>query len=246
MSDPSSRDEPKETKAKEKPAVKMCFLCNQKVQEGQGNTEHVIPKCLYPGKLPADVLTLPAHTRCNSFTARDEEVFRNHISVGIPPENPGHALWNTTWRAIHRPQAAGMQRDFYENMLSTLQRGEDGVLRKSPVAARIKHERADWVLAKIVRGLFTIQTEEILPPPKVRWRFGPAENGREQVNLPNKFSVHNVLHVSWGRAANEPLATMWLLGFHETAWFWVTTMPTTQYLRNRFGKAKPMIWPGPK
>jgi hypothetical protein len=89
--------------------VAICYLCEK---DGADTTEHVVPRCLYPGKLPDDVITLPAHLACNKFTSTDEEAFRNHVSVAIPPGNPGFPLWQKTWKAIHRPEAAGMQKVF--------------------------------------------------------------------------------------------------------------------------------------
>jgi len=226
--------------AQRRPQGAVCYLCGK---FGADTTEHVVPSCLYVGNLPSDVITLPAHGGCNAATSRDEEVFRNHISVAIAPDKPGHGLWAKTWKAIHRPQAAGMQREFYSEMLTELARDEDGVLQRSPVAARLKHERAEWVLAKIVKGLYTWNTGDLLPSSKVRWLFGQAENGRDQVVLPEAFVVHEVLAVRWGRVEREPFATMWILGFYGTVWFWVTTIPTTRMLYNRTQGARPMIWP---
>jgi hypothetical protein len=191
------------------------------------------------------VITLPAHAACNKLTSKDEEAFRNHVSVAIPPGSPGFALWEKTWRAIHRPEAAGMQRVFYTDMLSLPVLDADGEVRASPVVARLKNERGDRVLAKIVKGLFTWQTGEILLGDAVLWRFGQAESGRDEVRLPNAFMVHDLLDVRWGRAADEPLATMWILGFHGVAWFWVSTMPADRPMPGIDGRAVQMGWPGP-
>lgn len=219
----------------------ICYLCEK---DGADTTEHVVPRCLYPGNLPDDAITLPAHRACNQLTAKDEEVFRNHISVAIPPESPGHRLWEKTWKAIHRPEAAGLQKVFYSGMISLPELGEDGTVRASPIAARLKNERADRVLAKIVKGLYNWKTGESLPGEQTLWRFGQAERGRDQVRLPEAFLVYDVLDVSWGRAADEPLASMWILGFHRVAWFWVSTMPKANPLPGVERDAVPMIWPG--
>ncbi|GMV16554.1 MAG: hypothetical protein AMXMBFR56_47780 [Polyangiaceae bacterium] len=216
----------------------ICYLCGT---DGADTTEHVVPRCLYPGKLPDDVITLPAHLACNKVTSKDEEVFRNHVSVAIQPDNPGFPLWQKTWKAIHRPEAAWMQNVFYSEMISVPVVDDDGVVRASPVAARLKNERGDRVLAKIVKGLFTSKTGELLPSEKTLWRFGQADQYRAP--LPNAFKVHDVLDVFWGRAADEPLAMIWILGFHRVAWFHVTTMPKSRPMPGR--EAAPMMWPGP-
>jgi hypothetical protein len=223
--------------------VAVCYLCEK---EGADTTEHVVPRCFYPGKLPNDVITLPAHDACNKFTSKDEEAFRNHIAVAIPPDSPGHELWNKTWKAIHRPEGAGMQRSFYENMISVPEQGADGVVRARPVAARIKSERAQQVLAKIIKGLFVWKTKEHFFSEQTLWRFGQAENGRDQVQLPNAFSVHDVLDVRWGRANEESLTSVWILGFHTVAWFWVRTMSASQPSTEVQRDGVLMTWPGPK
>jgi hypothetical protein len=190
---------------------------------------------------------LPAHRRCNNFSAREEEAFRNHISTAIPPDEGGRTpLWEKTWRAIHRPEAKGMQTVFYRDMLALPVIDEYGVVRAEPFVARLKYERADRVLAKIVKGLFTWKTGDILPNEGVRWRFGQAEKGREGVSMPHAFEVHDVLEVRWGRAADEPLVTLWTLGFHRTAWFWVMTVPAHRDVGGLERDAKVMVWPGPE
>lgn len=218
--------------------MSICYLCEK---EGADTTEHVVPRCLYPGKLPADVITLPAHRACNQRTARDEEAFRNHISVAIPPESPGHALWEKTWKAVHRPEAAGMQRTFYSEMLSLPVRDDDGVVRASPIVARLKNERGDRVLAKIVKGLFMWKTGQLLPGQETLWRFGQAD--RYRIKLPYAFRVHDVLDVAWGQSSDEPLGTVWILGFHGVAWFWVSTMPKARPMPEIERDAVRMTWP---
>lgn len=219
--------------------TKMCFLCGE---GGADTTEHVVPKCLYPGSLPSDVITLPAHAACRA-TAKDEEAFRNHIAAAIPPTSPGYRLWEATWKAIHRPQARGMMTAFYRDMLSLPTVDEAGVLRPSPVVARLRNERADRVLAKIVKGLFAWKTGDILRNDTVLWRFGQAERGRELLRLPDVFRVHDVLDVAWGQADDAPDVTMWILGFHGVCWFWVTTMPRDRPLPGVQRPAVPMAWP---
>jgi hypothetical protein len=53
----------------------------------------------------------------------------------------------------------------------------------------------------------------------------------------------NVLDVRWGRAADEPLGTMWILGFYDVAWFWATTIPRSRQLPGGHHEAVPMTWP---
>jgi hypothetical protein len=222
--------------------VPLCYLCEK---DGADTTEHVVPRCLYPGKLPNNVLTLPAHRACNNLTSKDEEAFRNLISVSIPPGSPGFPLWENTWKAIHRPQAAGMQQAFYRNMISLPVLDPDGEVRPSPIAARLENERCNRVLAKIVKGLFTLRTGEFLPGGQIFWRFGQPDHTAADLPLPLAFSVHDVLDVRWGRAADEPLASLWLLRFHGIAQFSVTTMRRSNPLPAAKNPNVAMVWPGP-
>ena len=205
-----------------------------------------MPRCLYPGALPNDVITLPAHELCNKFTSKDEEAFRNHVAVAIQPASAALPLWEKTWRALHRSEGAGMQRKFYSDMLSVPMLDCDGTVRPSPVIAQLEYERADRVLAKIVKGLFLWKTGALLPND-VTWSFGQAENGRDQVRLPNegRFMVHDVLDVRWGHVAEAPCATTWILGFHGVLWFWVLTVPTGLPTPAEHEKGEVMLWPGP-
>lgn len=232
-----------EDEAERARTASTCYLCGR---AGASTTEHVLPRCLYPGKLPNDVITARAHGECNAFTSKDEEAFRNHISVAIPPTSPGHALWKKTWKAIHRPEARGMQAEFYGNMLSRLERMESGAMGRSPVVARMKDVRVHRVLAKIVAGLYLDQTGQLLVPVRVRWRFGSArDDQRDVLDLPREMSVHEVLQVRWGYSETDPTATVWVLGFYETVWFWASTMPPTKAGFTKRKRGLRLSWPGP-
>lgn len=222
-------------------AAKRCFLCGA---PGPDTTEHVVPRCIYGSALPSDVVTLPAHRACNAKTMKAEENFRNFIAAGIGPENPGHRLWETAWRSFQRPEARGLKLAYFSGILSRDVMQPDGSTSREPVAVTIKDSQVDWVLAKIVKGLFTRETKQILPNRELRWKFGHLRpHGDHGVRLPYEFELHNVLRVRWGQAEEDPLVTLWVLAFYEEHLFHVSTSPSRRVLHNRASKMKPMAWP---
>lgn len=226
---------------------KICYLCGLL---GADTTEHVLPRCLYPNqkKLPDNVLTLPAHLECNRQTAKDEEAFRDFISPSLASHEVGHSLWDRTWRGIHRPAAARYQATYYRSIISRFERDDCGKRVAVPLATTLQAERVHWVLAKIVKGLFTAMTGELIPNSQVCWDFGLFTTEKDAKDgsacLPQSRMLHDVLSIQWGRAFDEPLATLWVLGFYGTQFFWVETTP-----KNRQGPAdciqepSRIVWP---
>ena len=221
------------------PSMTTCYLCGE---QGADTTEHVIPRCLYPANLPNDAVTLPAHARCNRFSMKDEEAFRNHIAGAIPASHPAHVLWDKTWRAIQRPEASGMKQVYYRDMISI---PIEGSALHRPVVARIRTDRVERVLAKIVKGLFFRTTEELMPGADILWRFDQLSDGRSDVRLSQSFDVNGVLHVEWDRAADAPLVTMWILGFYDVMWFRAMTIPVDTATPEEIREWARVTWPGP-
>lgn len=197
----------------------VCYLCGQ---PGADSTEHVVSRCLWPDRrLPNGVPTLPAHRHCNGATSKDEEAFRNFISLSMPADSPGRALWDRTWRAIQKPKAKGMKRALYENIARSTRRALGHTHGR--LVATIEPDRAERVLAKIVRGLFLIDTGEHLPAD-LWWHFAALRPGGDAgVALPNVRKVGDVLSARWVRVAEAPGLTMWTLWFYGTiGWYCVT------------------------
>lgn len=211
------------------PNAKNCYLCGQ---PGADTAEHVVPRCLYPGPLPGDMITLPAHRACNEATSRDEEAFRNFLASAIAPENAGSALWAKTWKALHRPQAQGMQAAFYRGIIA---RPEviDGEVKQVPEKATLKDQRVHAVLAKIVKGLYQWKTGDVLPAETIVWMFGMHS---QRVEMGERFQIHDVLDVDWRQESR--LTSFWNIGFHATLWFSAITLPRAGFprtLRTRRG-----------
>ncbi|AMV25193.1 hypothetical protein VT84_12410 [Gemmata sp. SH-PL17] len=56
---------------------KWCVYCGELTTPADQSKEHCVPKCLWPGKLPNRMMTVPAHRDCNGGYAKDDEYFRN-------------------------------------------------------------------------------------------------------------------------------------------------------------------------
>lgn len=207
--------------------AKICYLCGLR---GADSTEHVLSRCLYPDpkKLPCDVLTLPAHRTCNQSTAKDEEAFRDLISPSLALGNAGHALWNQTWRGLHRPQAARYKTAYYRGIVTRTEIDDRGK-RVIVHFASLAPDRVHRVLKKIVSGLFTAMTGELMSHSQLIWEFdGFRSEGEPTIRLPQSTRLHEVLSIRWGRAFDEPMATLWELGFYDTQFVWVSTTPTVR------------------
>jgi hypothetical protein len=70
----------------------LCYLCGL---PGADTREHVIPYCFFTNPRPADLLTLPAHEKCNLKYSISDEYSRNILAwLGMDSSKTAQALWD--------------------------------------------------------------------------------------------------------------------------------------------------------
>jgi hypothetical protein len=177
---------------------------------------------------------------CNKFTERDEEDFRDFLAAAIPPTHPMHGVWaHGTWKSINRPVAKRRKLRYYRGILS--RNGlEQGRVVRHPLATTLRRATANRVLGKIVKGLFTYWTGDLLGSEVVWWTFDELWRDKA-IPLREAIKIHDVLDVGWERDDDRPWDTTWVLRFYGVKAFVVATsasaMPPTDAVRLR--------WPGP-
>jgi hypothetical protein len=141
----------------------VCYLCGEPVSEDRSD-DHVPPEALFAPEIRkrfnfARLATLPTHGTCNRRYSLDEEFFVATLAL-IAEGSP-------TATAVIRQHAAklraGKARALGFKILKQFEERPSGLyLPSGLVAMRLEGDRISRVAWKIVRGLYRIETGDIL------------------------------------------------------------------------------------
>ncbi len=142
------------------PPDAICYLCGLEIRPDQPwNRDHVPPERVFgktvKQKYSPNLTWLPTHVTCNSDYKADEEYFVTAL-VGHHRTATGSAVWAD----VARGAAAG-----HSQRLIKAISGQFGQVATTDGAIMFALDavRACRVVWKLVRGLYTLETERVLP-----------------------------------------------------------------------------------
>jgi len=140
---------------------KICCLCGLRLANTR---DHLFPKCLFIAPRPTNLPTIPVCEKCNQELSKDEEAFRVFVAAGMAHEKD---TGNRIWRDKIRPDLQGKRKGLKKYISSMVK--EIKVVSKSggnlgfvPI---IEMDRGviNRVLIKIAKGLYYLDTQQVLP-----------------------------------------------------------------------------------
>lgn len=142
-------------------ALDHCYLCSDSIDAADRTVDHVPPKSLFPESLRRQrnfdrLTTLPAHRRCNSAFAKDEQYFLHALGLLARTDAGTHIAE----RLINSVQD-GRQLGLHRRIDREFSRDAAGRLRKT-----FDYERIYRVAHKIVRGLWAAAPGGHYLPPE--------------------------------------------------------------------------------
>jgi hypothetical protein len=135
--------------------------------------DHVPPKALLKGTA-AERITVPSCAACNCDQSREDEYLRLTLSphIGAGGHPAADTAWETAFRSLHRPQAAGFKRAFYDTIRYMDVVDEKGEHVGQVLTYEASGPRQGRVTARIIRGLYYHETGRVLPGHHVlAWPF---------------------------------------------------------------------------
>ncbi len=140
-----------------------CYLCGKPLS-GKMNRDHVPPVQLFPSearkKLKPQLDTLTVHESCNSAYKLDEEYFAYSLGALAGQSPAGGALWRDQSRRFQ----AGELQDVAAKVLGEFERRPtDPEPPAGKVFKQVDGHRARRVIWKIVRGLYFLDRNQVLP-----------------------------------------------------------------------------------
>lgn len=143
--------------------MKICYLCGEKIV-GRVSWDHVPPKQFYASILRKSVnlnlLTLPTHKSCNISYGKDEEYFLHSLAPVAKHTKTGAEIWKDIKKVAQKKESCKLIRKVYHeftNMPNHI------YLPPGIVAKKFEFDRIERVIWKIIRGLYYVEFNEILP-----------------------------------------------------------------------------------
>lgn len=213
----------------------VCYVCGKRTAE---ELDHVFPRALFAAGANFTNLPrrLPACHECNNSLSKDEELFQQLIlSWRALDTSEGRSLYETKAGPNLRNRERGLRRRVVEHTKWVPLLDEMGKHVGAWPVMEVPREVVDRVLQKMVKGLYTFETGEVLPSEvEIDVRYA-GQNPEEfhRVTLPDiiarsRRSVvgsEDVLVVYRGVAEDNVLATITWFVFYKWHIFCVTTLP---------------------
>jgi hypothetical protein len=141
----------------------ICYLCGKQII-GNKSVDHVPPKQFFALEIrkvhKPNLTTLPTHSNCNSSYQKDEEYFVYSLSPLILESYSGSHVYNDMRRRFNEGKNVAL----VHQMLNEFDANPSGlILPNNKIVKRFDRRRISRVIWKIVRGLYHIENQLILP-----------------------------------------------------------------------------------
>ena len=145
--------------------LKKCYICGI---ENADSVDHIPPKNLFLKKYRnkgSDLVTVPAHQKCNKKFEKDDEYFRYFLLIPAYWESElARELWDAKIaKQIHRLESKGFKNYLIQHLIPVELSTPSGIYLGDAEAAALDPKRTDRVIKRIARGIFYKKTQNILP-----------------------------------------------------------------------------------
>jgi hypothetical protein len=138
----------------------LCYLCGK---PGADTKDHIPPRDIFPEKPTGQLITVPAHYDCNHRFHKEDELFRNLITVASTRTPQGYHAWKEkvlpSWQ-----KNPGAKRDLQKRLTSVwIKDLVSGGLLRSP-AVKQDVELVQRQIDRWTRGLYYHKFKQPMPP----------------------------------------------------------------------------------
>lgn len=209
---------------------KICYLCGVR----PANTkDDLFPECLFPRPRPSNLPPrLPACEQCNNGLSKDEELFRVFLASAMAYERQaGFRIWTERIRLDLQGKRRGLK-----PLLKSLVKVVPAISESGDFLGRvgileIERQPIQRVLCKIARGLYFLDTNQVLPDDveiladyfdKLERLVSPPLD--EAIKGAKKIAYGNGVVTYWRNTVkDDPTASLTWLLFYEDKAFLICT-----------------------
>ena len=191
----------------------LCVFCGGDKSLGQMNKEHFVPKCLWANNRPAHTKTVPAHEKCNSALAMDNEYFRDVLVIeagaGAHPEVEKLRSGEFERKLRKKP---GEISSLLANVKLLPQVTPNGIYAGHSLAVRVDRERIDRVLYNVMRGVFYLVNREPMP---LDWEWGISR--QEEIPSDALLDIAEQMGPAWHTFGDDVFACRYIFDYDKGA-----------------------------
>jgi hypothetical protein len=211
-------------------AEKLCSICG--VREAT-TRDHIPPKAIFPKPRPT-LITVPACQKCNLGSSRDDENFRNYLSLHVGAgDAPRSFLFRRALSSLERsPRALG---EVLQSSQEVHAFSPSGLYLGTAIRALWNSKAHDAVVERCVRGLYFHHFGAVLGEKavvRVQWlRRSPfVPEVMDQLSLvvvkKGQFAYR------FGRSPEKPRVSVWVFNFYDRHFASGYTVPSPEGLPN--------------
>lgn len=204
----------------------MCYLCG-----AQATTyDHIPPKSLFPKNFQYKGIKLPACRDCNNATSKDDEYLRDCFAMtGQNPE--AYQVFREGVRLSYMRPYAQLQRvtkhqRILKSMAEVDLKTSSGIFLKRVNVMKMKSDRIENVIKKIVKGLYFNRYKKSIPEEySLSVYFQPEDIGIELLNKAkeqgalNAGRFGNIFSYMGFNTKEDEFVSIWWLSFYQTHGF---------------------------
>ena len=211
-----------------------CYLCGKQLTSTNRTKDHLFPEGCFPKPLPSNLPPrLPACEQCNDGLSKDEELFRALVASGMAYESKaGFRVWTEKIRPDLKGRRAGLK-----TLLQSLTKvapviSESGEFLGLIPILESDPEPVNRVLRKIAKGLYFLETGQILPSD-IKILVGYDEGKPERfVSPPLDEAIKGAIVVELGDGVvtywrntikDDPASSLTWLEFYQDKVFLICT-----------------------
>lgn len=220
-----------------KTTIGQCVYCGQ---FGAVTDDHIPPKNLFAKLDRKNLITVPSCLDHNGSESKDDEYFRRSVVARADAlRHPAaQEAWSSVQRSLQRPRAQGFARDYFESLRLVEIVSPTGLFVGSTLVNAMNAQRLGRVAARIVRGLFFVESGTLLAREYLAIAY-PAEvilqaptpplvellehARRLTQNLDSRVVGSNVFRYWFDRHKNDASTSLWYFQFYN----WVEYLGVT-------------------
>jgi hypothetical protein len=203
-----------------------CYLCGERPSN---TVDHVPPQGLFPSNVEFRGFEVPACKQCNNDFSKDDEYFRDILTMGCTNDDALQVLQEKTIPSMKRPWAQ-LQLVRKEDRIAARAfpvaiTSPSGLHLKTRVAFQFDTERMNKVCERIARGIYyEIAKEPLAKACEITATLlRPAQANefvkelQEQQGEPNfgRVAGDTFLYAVWGLPEDRYMTGLWILRFYD-------------------------------
>ena len=205
---------------------KKCYICGNLAD----SMDHIPPDGIFPDPKPTNLITVPACSKCNQSSSKDDEYFRTILAIDATSHKSPHAGMLMDKKIIRQFKKRPALRN---HLIGKMKRvnlfSEGGIYIEKGYIFECNKKRVQAVIEKIVRGLYF--HEKGFPLNKQCCVANFTLNPSYDENTIDSICLLPIKKIGDGKAflyryllhPKEPNITVWFLVFFESTLISATT-----------------------